>query len=575
MEGSPPSTAAAVPPRLQSWIARRWFTPSGCLVAEAVGGLEPTTVFTAFARLPRAIFLDSSGRDEPAGVSTPTVRLGRHSFVAADPIHEIVVEDAAPAGGDVTALEAAVRLVRSLLRELACPPVPGLPPFQGGLAGFVSYEYGLARLGLQSPPPAATGVPVLQLGVYDVVFAFDHDAGRGWFISQGVPATGPVARRRRAETRLDAVLTAAAGKRPQRNIAAGERPQGNIAAGERPQRNIATGERPQGNIAAGKRPQENIAAGAQPESAAAPPCFAHALPQHPAVRSTHDAASYCRMVEAGRELIHAGDVFQVNLAQQFAIAATVDPAHLHLHARDLNPAPFAGFLDTGGMQIVSMSPERFLQVSGGVHGGGRVCMHPIKGTRRIIASPEADLYAAADLGASDKDRAENVMIVDLVRNDLARVCLPESVRVEALCRLERYRYVQHLVSVVSGRLRRPLGGWDAVDAATPGGSVTGAPKHRACEIIAALEGVARGVYCGSLGYVGFDGAADFNLLIRTFVVTPGLVRFAAGGGVTAASDPAAEHAESLHKAEGMLRVLTAVGLGAGDPAHHDRGSGTP
>ena len=267
------------------------------------------------------------------------------------------------------------------------------------------------------------------------------------------------------------------------------------------------------------------------------------------------------MVEAGRELIHAGDVFQVNLAQQFAVAATVDPVTLHRHARALNPAPFAAYFDTGDMQIVSMSPERFLQATGAAGGGGRVCMHPIKGTRRVIASPEADLYAAADLGASDKDRAENVMIVDLVRNDLSRVCLPESVRVEALCRLERYRYVQHLVSVVSGRLRRPLGGWDALDAAVPGGSVTGAPKHRACEIITALEGVARGVYCGSLGYVGFDGAADFNLLIRTFVVTPGLVCFAAGGGITAASDPAAEHAESLHKAEGLLRVLAAVGLG--------------
>jgi para-aminobenzoate synthetase component 1 len=188
-------------------------------------------------------------------------------------------------------------------------------------------------------------------------------------------------------------------------------------------------------------------------------------------------------------------------------------------------------------------------------------MHPIKGTRRVIANPEADLYAGDDLGASAKDRAENVMIVDLVRNDLARVCTPESVRVEALCRLERYRYVQHLVSIVAGRLRRGLTAIDALDAAMPGGSVTGAPKHRACEIITALEGVARGAYCGSLGYVGFDGTADFNLLIRTFVASGGTITFAAGGGITAASDPAAEHAESLHKAEGMLRVLDSFAPG--------------
>jgi para-aminobenzoate synthetase component 1 len=135
------------------------------------------------------------------------------------------------------------------------------------------------------------------------------------------------------------------------------------------------------------------------------------------------------------------------------------------------------------------------------------------------------------------------------------------VRVEALCRLERYRYVQHLVSIVAGRLRPGLTALDALDAAIPGGSVTGAPKHRACEIIRDLEGFPRGAYCGSLGYVGLDGTADWNLLIRTFVVTPTGVSFAVGGGITAASDPAAEHAEALHKAEGMLRVLDTFGAG--------------
>jgi len=248
----------------------------------------------------------------------------------------------------------------------------------------------------------------------------------------------------------------------------------------------------------------------------------------------------------------------VNLAQKLGVAAVIDPVALHLAARRINPAPFAACFDYGGGQLVSMSPERFLQAA-----RGTVRMHPIKGTRRMLASPEADLYAGADLEASDKDRAENVMIVDLVRNDLARVCRPESVRVEALCRLERFRYVQHLVSVVAGRLRPGLGVLDALEAAIPGGSVTGAPKHRACEIISTLEGSARGAYCGCLGYLGLDGTADFNLLIRTFVAGDGLVSFSAGGGITAASDPAAEHAESLHKAEGMLRVLDELGIGGG------------
>jgi len=160
-----------------------------------------------------------------------------------------------------------------------------------------------------------------------------------------------------------------------------------------------------------------------------------------------------------------------------------------------------------------------------------------------------------------------VMIVDLLRNDLSRVCTPESVRVEALCRLERYRYVQHLVSVVSGRLRPGLGAIDALEAAIPGGSISGAPKHRACEIISDAEQMSRGCYCGSLGFIGFDGTADFNLLIRTLVVSPGSIAFAAGGGITAASDPAAEYAESLAKAEGMLRVLDALDIGGSDVSH--------
>jgi para-aminobenzoate synthetase component 1 len=515
------------------WIARRWLTASGALVAEAVTGLEPSAVFAAFARLRRPLFLDSAQTDpqprpQPTSPESPgdagsaarsgtSVRLGRHSFVAADPVHEIALPAAAPtaAAGGVAAL------LRTLGRDLACPTIPGLPPFQGGIAGLVSYDYGLATLGLRPPQPRTADVPLVALGVYDVVFAFDHDTGRGWFISQGVPAAGPVARARRATARLTALLEAASA----------------VPSGP-----------------------ESTPATPPVSPAALPPWLSHPLAHHPAVRGSHDPAGYRRMVEAGIDFVQAGDVFQVNLAQQFAVAASVDPIALYLEARRLNAAPFAGYFDAGSVQIASMSPERFLQVTRGF-----IRMHPIKGTRRIIDSPEADLYAGADLGASAKDRAENVMIVDLVRNDLARVCEPQTVRVEALCRLERYRYVQHLVSIVAGRLRRPAAAWDAFAAAVPGGSVTGAPKHRACEIISALEGAARGAYCGSLGYVGFDGTADFNLLIRTFVISPERISFAAGGGITAASDPAAEHAESLHKAEGMLRVLDAVGLtGSGD-----------
>lgn len=503
--------AATSPAPVHPWIGHAWITPSGAVVAEAAAGLDPVAVFRHAARLRHAVFLDSAAVDRPtapppAGAAA-TIRLGRHSFVAADPIHSWQIDRDADWTASRAAIAAALPAIRRLLADLACVTIPGLPPFQGGVAGLVAYEVGLAHLGLE-PPPAAGPDPLLSLHVYDVVYAHDHDLGRGWFISQGLPARGPVERARRARDRLAAFLA---------------------------------------------EPPPAAAAATPPLVAGA---AAHPLPKRPWVRSTHTRDAYLAMVAAGVDFVRAGDIFQANLAQRFEVAADVDPVATYLEARAINPAPFAGYLDAGTVQVASMSPERFLEVTRGV-----VRTHPIKGTRRVTASPEADLWASADLEASDKDRAENVMIVDLLRNDLARVCTPQSVRVEALCRLERYRYVQHLVSVVSGRLLPGLGGLDAFEAAIPGGSISGAPKHRACEVISMLERVGRGCYCGSLGYFGFDGAADLNLLIRTLVIAPGRIAFAAGGGITAASDPAAEYAESLAKAEGMLRVLDALGLG--------------
>jgi para-aminobenzoate synthetase component 1 len=180
---------------------------------------------------------------------------------------------------------------------------------------------------------------------------------------------------------------------------------------------------------------------------------------------------------------------------------------------------------------------------------------PIKGTRPRGATSEEDRLRAVELLASPKDRAENVMIVDLLRNDLGRVCRYGSVRVEAICRLETYRHVHHLVSEVRGRLRDGAGAVDLLRATFPGGSVTGAPKVRAMEIIAELEPTARGPYCGCLGYLGFDGSMDTNILIRTFTAGRGWVQFPVGGGIVADSTPEREYEETWHKAEGLLRAL--------------------
>jgi para-aminobenzoate synthetase component 1 len=505
MTSPPATTGANVAAHSRRWIAGHFFTPSGAAVAELAPGVSAEELLVRLAGRPHVLHLDSSLPD----TADARPRLGRHSFLAADPIHSLVVpataaDDGAVPGGPPRAgplVAEALGRVRSLLGDLACTTIPGLPPFQGGVAGLVAYECGLALAGVARPVAADPPVPLLSLHVYDVVVGFDHDAGRGWIISQGVPARGPAARRARAGDRLDAFLA---------------------TLGDRD---------------------------APPPAPARPaPC-----PDPAGLVATRSPESHAALVARGIEYVRAGDVFQVNLARRLTLAGGVDPLALHRACRGVNPAPFAGFFAAGGATIVSNSPERLLQVE-----RGTVRMHPIKGTRRMLAQPEADLFAGADLGGSEKDRAENVMIVDLVRNDLSRVCLPESVRVEALCRLERYQYVQHLVSVVAGRLRPGLTAVDALVAAIPGGSVTGAPKHRACEIIAELEGFGRGAYCGSLGWIGFDGNADFNLLIRTFTVGPQATSFAVGGGITARSDPAAEYAETLHKAEGMIRGLRAV-----------------
>ncbi len=494
-----------------------WYTASGALVAELPpeAGLE--SLMKGLASLGGLVCFDSSSAAHGhlgSGAEGEQIEgdysLDRFSFVAADPIESFVVPSCAKPE-DAESIREIVRTMKSRLASFSCQTIPGLPPFQGGLAGMLSFDAGLALLGVEYKKGMRSEIPLVQFGLYDVVFAFDHKLRKVWAISQGVPCSTPAERRSRSRERLEKHLCAAEGSQSTSSESL--------------------------LVPAGQTASAHL----------------YPLPGSDGVFSTHSSSTYANMVQSGIDLVRAGDIFQVNLAQQFSVAGACNPLELYKKARVCNPAPFAGYLDFGNAAIVSMSPERFLKVT-----RGSVSMHPIKGTRRVLSRPEADLYASADLHSSEKDRAENVMIVDLVRNDLSRVCEPKSVIVEALCRLERFRYVQHLVSVVSGRLVVGASALDAVLAAFPGGSITGAPKYRACEIICQLEENERGPYCGTLGYVGFDGNADLNILIRTFVVHADSITFSAGGGVTVGSDPAMEYAESLHKAEGMLSAFEAT-----------------
>jgi para-aminobenzoate synthetase component 1 len=269
------------------------------------------------------------------------------------------------------------------------------------------------------------------------------------------------------------------------------------------------------------------------------------------LRSSFTHRGYLDAVTRVREYIVAGDIFQANLSQRLEAPLEEDHWHLYRRLRDVNPAPFAAYLEFDGVHVASASPERFLQLTP----SGQVETRPIKGTRPTGLSPQHDAALSRSLADSEKDRAENLMIVDLLRNDLSRVCRPGSVRVPELFALERYRTVHHLVSTVVGQLAPGRDATDLLAAAFPGGSITGAPKVRAMEIIAELEPSRRGVYCGSIGYLSVTGAMDTSIVIRTLVALGGRAYFQVGGGIVADSEPEQEYQETLHKARALVAAL--------------------
>lgn len=272
-----------------------------------------------------------------------------------------------------------------------------------------------------------------------------------------------------------------------------------------------------------------------------------------------DEAAYRRAFNRIRDYIRAGDCYQVNLARRYTVPATGNPWRAYLRLRQLNPAPFSAFLRTPFGAVLSSSPERFLQLR-----HGWVETRPIKGTRPRSEDPVADAALALELAASPKDRSENVMIVDLLRNDLGRVCRPGTIQVPTLFALEQYASVYHLVSTITGQLAPGEDAASLLRACFPGGSITGAPKVRAMEIIEELEPDRRGVYCGAIGYLGGDGAMDVNIAIRTLVHSHDILRYWAGGGIVHDSRADAELAEIEHKAAGMRAVVHELKvLGAG------------
>jgi para-aminobenzoate synthetase component I len=476
------------------------------LVEELTAAPDPAEACARLAELPHRLLLESA----------PGAPGGRHSFLCADPRTLLRsragrVERVTAAGAETLPGVDAFEALRLELAAGARPRASSLPPFTGGAAGYLGYELTryLERVPVPEPDPA--GLPEMVVGFYDWVIAWDHRAGRCWLIADGSsaePGGGGVPRARR---RAGAV-------------------------------------------------RERLAAPApSPESAPATPALRPAsaaggvaVPELAGAFSSMGRERFEAVVARTREYILAGDIFQANLSHRLTAPVAEDAFDLYRRLRRDHPAAFAAYFDLGDAAVVSASPERFLRVD-----GERVTTSPIKGTAPRGATRAEDAALAAALEASGKDRAENAMIVDLLRNDLSIVCRDGSVAVPALCALETHPTVHHLVSTVAGRLRPGQGPVELLRAAFPGGSITGAPKIRAMEIIAELEGARRGVYTGAIGYVGYDGAMDTSIAIRTAVVRDGVAHVQVGCGIVADSEPAAEWRESLAKGRGLLAAVEA------------------
>ncbi len=269
--------------------------------------------------------------------------------------------------------------------------------------------------------------------------------------------------------------------------------------------------------------------------------------------SNMDKRGYFERFRKIKDYIRAGDCYQVNLAQKFTLGIECDPWRIYRRLHGINPAPFSAYLDFGDLQVISISPERFLRLA-----AGRVETRPVKGTRPRRADPTADAREIEALRTSAKDRAENLMIVDLLRNDVGKTCVPGSVTVARLFAVESFANVHHMVSVVAGDLAPGLDALHLLKGCFPGGSITGAPKLRAMQIIEELEPDRRGVYCGSIGYLSRHGDVDLSIAIRTALHRRGEITFFGGGGIVADSEAEIEYQETLDKVSSMMRLFESL-----------------
>jgi anthranilate synthase component I len=471
------------------------------LYAEFIGDLEtPISAVLKFAGEENLFLLESAEAAE---------RFGRYSFLGFDPKRTLSYS-----GGLYTVVDAdgvrevpaedPFRGLAAIVGEKSIAPLPNLPAFVGGAVGYFSYDavrY-LERLPAELAPPDDLNVPEAYFAITDTLVVFDHLRHKVLVISlvdaaglRDVEGEGFAAAYRRAVDDLRRVAERLSAPLVRRSLSAGS-----------------------GSFE---------------------------------ISSNFTRASYEEAVERAKEYIRAGDAFQIVPSQRFrAEIANLDPLLLYRGLRTVNPSPYMTYLKLGDLFLVGASPEPLVRVE-----GRRVMTRPIAGTRPRGATPEQDGALAEELLADEKERAEHVMLVDLGRNDLGRVSEVGSIKLSSFMEIERYSHVMHIVSTVEGDLRADLNALDALAAAFPAGTVSGAPKVRAMEIIDELEPTRRGPYAGATGYYGVDGRLDTCITLRTALLKEGIAYFQAGGGVVADSVPSLEYEETRNKARAMARAL--------------------
>ena len=442
-----------------------------------------------------SVFLDSSLEND----------LGRYSIIGLHPYLKLVKAEKFTVNGEVLeeSFEDYVKMYLRKHREENCTSLP----LTSGAVGYFSYEYGRKKEGVGTRHRAEAKIPDAILIFYDSFVIEDKRQKKLFLISNG--------HGRDCDEELEELLDLV-------RQAAGQ------AADE---------------VFAVKRFSKNA-----PGMLVADSSAGQGEPGE--VRANFTKEAYLTAVQRMIEYIIEGDIYIANMTKQLRIASDLPPYEMFCRLRKVNPSPFGGYFHYGDFQIISASPERFLQMR-----NHHIQTRPIKGTRKRGSTPEEDMALCRELELSGKDKSELLMIVDLERNDLNRVCVPGSVKVTELFTVETYATVFHLVSNVEGELRKELTVMDLLEAAFPGGSITGAPKLRAMELIDELEHGRRNLYTGSMGYLSLDGDCDFNIVIRTALYRDGVYHLGVGGGITYESEPAFEYEETVQKARAFLNVL--------------------